>query len=271
MNALDLMLWVVFPYVSLTMLVAGSIWRYRKDKFGWTTRSSELHESTMLRLGSPLFHYGILAVFAGHVMGLLIPASWTAAVGISPSAYHLLATIGGGLAGLATVVGLVLLIYRRRTVGGVFQATTRNDKAMYVLLALPIVLGIIATLLYQVFGGEHGYDYRATISPWLRSLFILQPRGELMLGVPIWFQLHAISAFLLFAVWPYTRLVHAFSAPVQYPSRPYVVYRSRRADPAIRTPNRGWEPIVGPVSLDRSRGGKVQPPVEDFESDRNSH
>lgn len=263
MSALDLMLWIVFPYVSLTMLVVGTIWRWRHDKFGWSTRSSELHESTMLRLGSPLFHFGILAVAAGHVMGLVIPKTWTEGAGIGQEAYHLLATIGGGLAGLATVLGLALLIYRRRTVGGVFQATTVNDKVMYILLGLPIVLGMVATVLYQVFGGAHGYDYRETISPWLRSLFMLQPRGELMLDVPIWFQLHVVAAFLLFAVWPYTRLVHAFSVPLGYTTRPYIVYRSREADVAIRRPDRGWEPVVGPVSLDRSRGGKVHTPAED--------
>lgn len=263
MTALDVMLWIVFPYVSLTMLVVGTIWRWRHDKFGWSTRSSELHESTMLRLGSPLFHYGILAVAAGHLMGLIIPKTWTEGLGVTQTAYHLLATIGGGLAGVATVLGLALLIYRRRTVGGVFQATTRNDKAMYVLLGLPIALGMVATVMYQVFGGEHGYDYRETISPWLRSIFMLQPRPELMLDVPIWFQLHVVAAFLLFAVWPYTRLVHAFSAPLGYTTRPYVIYRSREANVHVRTPNRGWEPIVGPVSLDRSRGGQVHQPADD--------
>lgn len=263
MTALDVMLWIVFPYVSLTMLVVGTVWRWRHDKFGWSTRSSELHESRMLRLGSPLFHYGILAVAAGHVMGLLVPKAWTEGIGVSQTAYHLLATIGGGLAGLATVVGLALLVYRRRTVGGVFQATTRNDKVMYVLLGLPIVLGMVATVLHQVLGGEHGYDYRETISPWLRSIFLLQPQPELMLQVPLSFQLHVVAAFLLFAVWPYTRLVHAFSAPLAYPTRPYVVYRSREADVHVRRPDRGWEPIVGPVSLDRSRGGKVHQPADE--------
>lgn len=263
MTALQIMLWIVFPYISLTMLVVGTIWRFRHDKFGWSTRSSELHESRMLRLGSPLFHYGILAVAAGHFMGLLIPKSWTETAGVPQEAYHLVATVGGGLAGLATVLGLALLVYRRRTVGGVFQATTVNDKVMYVLLALPIILGSIATVMHQVLGGSHGYDYRATISPWLRSVLTLRPEGELMLAVPLSFQLHIIAAFLLFAIWPYTRLVHAFSAPITYPTRPYILYRSREADHVIRRPDRGWEPIVGPVSLDRSRGGKVQPPVED--------
>src|SRR5690606_39819192 len=82
MSALDLLLWVVAPYVALTVFVLGHVWRYRYDKFGWTTRSSQLYESRLLRIGSPLFHFGILVVILGHVAGLVIPKSWTQAVGI---------------------------------------------------------------------------------------------------------------------------------------------------------------------------------------------
>lgn len=258
MTTLTTMLWLVLPYVCLTLFIAGMFWRWRHDKFGWTTRSSELHESVMLRLGSPLFHFGIIFVAIGHVMGLLIPKGWTETIGVSQGAYHLLATVGGGIAGIMATAGLVLLLYRRRTVGGVFHATSRNDKVMYILLALPIVLGMVATTMHQVFGGAHGYDYRETISPWLRGILTLQPEATLMVGVPLAFQLHIIAAFLLFAVWPYTRLVHAFSAPVGYPTRPAIVYRSREEGAPIRKPNRGWEPYAGPASLDTSSRTAVQ-------------
>jgi nitrate reductase gamma subunit len=76
-------LWGVLPYLCIACLVGGTIWRYRYDKFGWTTRSSQLYESRLLRIGSPLFHFGILLVFFGHVGGLVIPESWTDAVGVS--------------------------------------------------------------------------------------------------------------------------------------------------------------------------------------------
>ena len=71
--------WNTVPYVTLAIVVVGTWWRYRYDKFGWTTRSSQLYESRLLRIGSPMFHFGILVVVAGHVIGLLIPESWTAA------------------------------------------------------------------------------------------------------------------------------------------------------------------------------------------------
>ena len=132
MNALDVLLWGVLPYVMVAVLVGGTIWRYRYDKFGWTTRSSELYESRLLRIGSPLFHFGLLVVIVGHVIGLIIPKSWTDAVGLSQEAYHLQALLLGAVAGFSTLVGIGILIYRRRTTGPVFMATTRNDKLMYV-------------------------------------------------------------------------------------------------------------------------------------------
>ena len=78
--------WDIVPYVTIAILVVGTWWRYRYDKFGWTTRSSQLYESRLLRIGSPLFHFGILVVIFGHIIGLLIPESWTSALGLSQEA-----------------------------------------------------------------------------------------------------------------------------------------------------------------------------------------
>ncbi|MEU2915946.1 respiratory nitrate reductase subunit gamma [Streptomyces massasporeus] len=234
-----ILLWVVLPYVALAVFVLGHVWRYRYDKFGWTTRSSQLYENRLLRIGSPLFHFGILVVLLGHIGGLVIPKSWTRAAGISEHTYHIGAVVLGTVAGVATLGGLAILIYRRRTVGPVFSATTRNDKAMYVSLTVTIVLGLAATVAANVVGG--GYDYRETISPWFRSIFYLQPEPDLMTGAPVLFQLHAISALLLFAAWPFTRLVHMLTAPLGYLTRPYIVYRSRDVQLGARAPRRGWE------------------------------
>jgi nitrate reductase gamma subunit len=249
----SVLLWVIVPYISATILVGGAIWRYRYDKFGWTTRSSQLYESAILRWGSPLFHFGILLVLVGHIGGLLIPKSWTEAVGITEHAYHLSAVFIGTVAGLCTLIGLGILIARRRLTGPVFAATTKNDKTMYVVLFAVIALGLLATVKANVTGG--GYDYRETVSPWFRSLFYLSPDPDLMAAVPASFKLHILMAFALFAFWPFTRLVHAFSAPVGYLTRPYVVYRSRGGG-RLQTTRRGWEgpprvPTADPKHHDR--------------------
>ncbi|MBO3740203.1 respiratory nitrate reductase subunit gamma [Actinoplanes flavus] len=233
-------LWVIFPYLSIVVLIGGTVWRYRYDKFGWTTRSSQLYETNYLRWGSPMFHFGVLFVLIGHVIGLLIPKSWTEAVGITEHLYHLMAVLIGTVAGLCTLIGMAILILRRRLTGPVFAATTRNDKAMYVVLGSVILLGLLATVKANIAGG--GYDYRETVSPWLRSLFTLRPDAALMTAVPASFKVHVIAAFVLFACWPFTRLVHAFSAPVGYLTRPYVVYRYRDPRGGLRPARPGWEP-----------------------------
>lgn len=223
---MNTLLWVILPYVVLVLLVGGLIWRYRYDKFGWTTRSSEIYESRLLRIGSPLFHFGLIFVVLGHVLGLLIPASWTEALGLSDTAYHAVALTLGGVAGVCTLVGLAMLIYRRRRTRAVFRATTRNDKLMYLVLAAALVAGLAATLLSTI---DHSTDYRQSVSPWFRSVFLLQPDAAAMAGSSWPFRLHALIGMALFALFPFTRLVHAFSAPVGYLFRPYLVYRSRAA------------------------------------------
>jgi nitrate reductase gamma subunit len=239
-SAVDTLLWVVFPYVCLAIFVLGHVWRYRYDKFGWTTRSSQLYEKRLLRLGSPLFHFGILFVLGGHVMGLGIPKSWTEAVGISEGLYHLMAVSIGTIAGFCTVVGMAILIYRRRTVGPVFSATTKMDKTMYVFLAAVILLGLANTVVANIFGH---YDYREGVSVWFRGIFRFSLHPELMSDAPITFQLHGLVAFALFALWPFTRLVHVFSAPLSYVTRPYIVYRSREDTQGNRPTKRGWEKV----------------------------
>ncbi|WP_214327037.1 respiratory nitrate reductase subunit gamma [Nonomuraea sediminis] len=215
-------LWIVAPYVTLVILVGGLIWRHRYDRFGWTTRSSQLYEGRLLRVASPLFHYGLLVVIVGHAIGLLIPASWIQFV--PAHAYHLAALVFGGIAGLCTVAGLALLIYRRRVTGPVFLATTRNDKLMFVLLGLAILAGLAATVSGVL---PEQADYRETVSPWFRGIFTLQPDAEAMAAATTVFKIHVLAGMVLFAVFPFTRLVHALSAPIGYLFRPYIVYRSR--------------------------------------------
>jgi nitrate reductase gamma subunit len=218
--------WDAAPYVSMSTSAVGTWWRYHYDKFGWTSRSSQMYESRLLRIGSPLFHFGSLVVIMGHVVGLCIPESLTEDIGLSDHFYHLQALILGVPAGFATLAGIGLLIYRRWTRGPVHMATSLSDKLMYPVLVCALVAGMSCTLMGATHYGEV-HDYRQNVSIWFRSIFMLDPRGDLMLQAPLYFQVHVTIALMLFALWPFTRLVHAFSAPVGYLFRPYIVYRSR--------------------------------------------
>jgi nitrate reductase gamma subunit len=241
----DLFLWGVLPYLTVLVLIGGLVWRYRYDQFGWTTRSTQLYESKLLRIASPLFHYSLFGVLGGHLVGLFIPKAWTDLV-VSQEAYHAVALWIGGLVGIATLVGIGMLIYRRRTTGPVFMATTVNDKIMYVALVAAIALGLWATITGDTTPtGEH-HNYRETVSIWFRSLLVFQPDIEAMAAATIQFKVHILAAFTLFMMIPFTRLVHAFTVPFHYLFRPYVVYRTRDRKPmthATGTRRAGWEPI----------------------------
>jgi nitrate reductase gamma subunit len=221
--------WVAIPYIALTIFIAGHVWRWRTDQFGWTTRTTQLLESRLLRLGSPLFHLGAFAAIGGHVLGLLVPASWTARAGISERMYHIVSVTAGTIAGTMVVAGLALLLARRWVNPRIRPTTTRMDKALFAVMAVTIVLGMTETVGRNLFGG--GYDYRETVAVWFRGIFLLHPDSQLMAQAPLVYQLHALSALAFIALWPFTRLVHVWSAPVAYLWRPYIVYRRRAPRP----------------------------------------
>lgn len=244
MTSLDILLWSVLPYVTIASFVIGLVWRYKYDKFNWTTRSSQIYEGKMLRIAGPLFHLGLFAVIGGHIVGLLIPKKWTDSLGLSQEMYHVGAISMGGLAGVATLLGIALLIYRRRTTATVFAATTKNDKTMYIFLVATLLAGCAATLSSAgVIGTEH--NYRESVSPWFRSILLFRPDGTLMMQSPLAFRIHAVVGMLLFIIWPFTRLVHAMSAPIGYMFRPPIIYRTRdgRTNAGSRKARPGWERV----------------------------
>jgi nitrate reductase gamma subunit len=223
----DIFLWIVIPYVAITVFIIGHIWRYRRDQFGWTSRSNQLLERRLLKWGSPLFHYGALAAIGGHVLGILIPQSFTEAIGINEHAYHLISAIAGTIAGAATLIGLLILIYRRARVRRVAVTTSYVDLLVYTLLLVVIGLGMVDTLFHNAAASGNGYDYRHTVAVWFRGIFAFQDNAELMASVPFVYQLHVLLAWAILALWPFSRLVHAWSIPLQYLGRPYILYRRR--------------------------------------------
>lgn len=245
MSTWNLILWVVLPYAALAVFVVGHIWRWRYDQFGWTSRSTQLQERKLLRWGSPLFHYGTFAAIGGHVLGILIPESWTSAIGISEGFYHAFASIAGTVAAVLVILGVVVLAGRRLVVPRVRATTDPIDYVALVLLLVIILTGIAPTVVNLV---GSGYDYRTTVGPWFRGLFTFHPEVATVATAPILYQVHAISAWVIWAVWPFSRLVHAWSYPLWYLWRPYVVYRSRKASPPTEpgTGGRKWRKIGTP-------------------------
>ncbi|MFH0346318.1 respiratory nitrate reductase subunit gamma [Bacillus vallismortis] len=217
-------LWGVMPYIVMTIFIGGHIYRYQHDQFGWTAKSSELLEKKKLAAGSTLFHWGMLCVIGGHVMGILIPEAVYASIGISEHVYHKMA-IGAGLpAGIAACTGLFILTYRRLFDKRIRKTSSPSDILTLILLLFMMLSGLAATFLNI---DSKGFDYRTTVGPWFREIFLFRPDASLMENVPLWFKLHIIIGYVVFILWPFTRLVHVFSLPLKYLTRSYVVYRKR--------------------------------------------
>ncbi|WPP43643.1 respiratory nitrate reductase subunit gamma [Paenibacillus hunanensis] len=220
-------LWVIFPYACMVVFVVGHIFRYRTDQFSWTAKSSEFIEKKQLMLGSMLFHIGIIPVIMGHVVGLGVPASWMTAMGVSEHLYHMGAVYGGGLFGVITLIGMLILTSRRFTIRSVRKLSSASDLVVNTLLLFIVFMGMYATLFTNAV--QPDFDYRETISIWFRGLFILQPDASLMRNVPVSFKIHALTGFAIFAFWPFTRLVHVWSVPLNYIGRSYILYRRHKS------------------------------------------
>lgn len=234
--------WVILPYVAMAVFVIGHVWRWRYDRYGWTSFSTQLQERRWLKWGAPLFHYGTFAAIAGHVIGILIPKTWVDAIGINEHVYHLFSATAGLLAAALVIIGMGILATRRLFMPRVKSTTSPVDWVALVLLGIMVLLGIIVT----AWNAPTGFDYRETISIWFRSLFTGNANVAVALHAPILFQVHAIAAWLLFLVWPFTRLVHAWSYPLWYLWRPFIVYRSRVATPPNEpgTSGRRWRRVA---------------------------
>lgn len=226
MSRVEWLLWVVLPYAALTTFVVGHVWRWRSDQLGWTTRSTQLLERRWLTIGSTLFHVGALMAIGGHVLGILVPASVTEQFGVTEHRYHLVSVTMGSFAGALCFAGLVILIVRRLRFPRVAATTTTTDLVVYGVIAFVITTGVIATSGYNLITG--GYDYRSTVAPYFRGMLSLDPDAGDMPAAPLIYQVHVLGSFVLYALWPFSRLVHVWSVPWRYLTRRPILYRSAR-------------------------------------------
>ena len=221
-------IWVIFPYLCVAIFIVGHIFRFKYDQFSWTAKSSEFIEKKHLMWGSILFHLGIIPVICGHIVGLGIPAEWLNAIGVSDHMYHIGAVYIGSLFGIATLIGMFLLTSRRITKDNVRRLSSASDIIVNILLLVIVVMGCVATLWTNATTPE--FDYRQTISVWFRGLLIFNPDASLMTNVPLTFKAHIILGLLITSNWPFTRLVHVWSVPINYFGRSYIIYRKHKTN-----------------------------------------
>jgi nitrate reductase gamma subunit len=221
----DLLLFAVFPYAAVLTAAVVSVLRFTMNRFSYSSLSSQFLESRRLFWGSVPFHYGLLVVLAGHLVGFLFPRSVTAFNSVPLRLFILEAT---ALAfGLITLAGLVVLVHRRVTSAKIRAVTSRWDVVLLVLLLSQVVTGVYTAIFYR--WGSAWYVHTAT--PYLLSLVKLAPETAYVTGLPLMARLHILNAFVLIALIPFTRLVHLLVAPIPYLWRPYqlVVWNRRVA------------------------------------------
>ena len=222
----DLILFGVFPYVAMALAIGVGLYRYTIDRYSWSSQSSQFLESRALFWGSLPWHYALLLILLAHFLAFLIPAGWGSLLG-SPARLILLEVTGMAL-GITTLIALVILILRRVSNDRVNAVTSRIDWLLLAVLLVQVTTGVYIAISLR-WGGAW---YVHTVSPWLWSLLKLDPQISYLANLPWIVQLHAVNAFLLVAIFPFSRLVHVVSIPLGYLGRPYQVvigYRQRRS------------------------------------------
>ncbi len=222
---MDFFLFQIFPYIAIAFFALGSILRFDRDPYSWRSKSSQMLRKKQLIVGSVLFHLGILTILAGHIVGLLTPIAVFDALGISHGFKQVLAMTAGGIAGVFCFIGLVMLLHRRLCDERIRATSSFSDIAVLVLLLAQLCLGMwtITVSMHHLDGHE-----MVKFMEWAQHIATFRGGAhEYLVDVAWVFKAHITLGMFILFVWPFTRLVHVFSAPVGFAFRPYQVVRKR--------------------------------------------
>jgi nitrate reductase gamma subunit len=214
----------IYPYIGLSVFLIGSLVRFERGQYTWRSGSSQMLRTSQLRWGSNLFHIGILFLFAGHFVGLLTP-HWLYEHFIAPGAKQMVAVFSGGIAGTICFIGLTLLLHRRLTDARIRATSSPMDIAILLVLWLQLVLGLV-TLPYSIQHSDGGT--MLALSEWAQRIVTFRGGAAELVSAVDWpFKLHLVLGITIFVLFPFSRLVHIWSAPVGYVFRSYQVVRRR--------------------------------------------
>ena len=224
-NYVNTLLFGVYPYVCLVVLLLGSLIRFDREPYTWKSDSSQMLRAGQLRLGSNLFHYGVIVVILGHFAGFLAP-HWLVDPFLSPVAHQLLAMVVGGIAGAIAIVGLSILIYRRLSDPRIRLNSRKWDIVVVIMIWLQLALGLL-TVPLSAFHMDGILFERLT--SYVKGIVTLDSgAADYMIGVPLTYKLHVLLGFTLFLVSPFTRMIHIWSGvgALAYLFRPYQIVRT---------------------------------------------
>ncbi|SFM98170.1 respiratory nitrate reductase gamma subunit [Izhakiella capsodis] len=222
---LTLFFFDIYPYIAGSVFLIGSWVRYDYGQYSWRAGSSQLMSRKGMRLASNLFHIGILGILFGHFFGLLTP-HWMYERFLPIATKQKLAMIAGGICGAMTLVGGLMLLYRRLFNARVRSTSSTADILILSLLLIQASLGLITIH----FSAQHmdGSEMMKLVG-WAQSIVTFHGDAAAHLqGVDLIYRVHMVLGMTLFLLFPFTRLVHIWSAPVEYLTRRYQVVRLRK-------------------------------------------
>jgi nitrate reductase gamma subunit len=219
----------VYPYIALVTFVLGSWIRFDHEQYTWKSDSSQLLSKDYMRFASNVFHVGILGIFFGHLFGMLTPHSVFLAMGISDEAHQGIAIFAGGIFGLMVILGGAILWLRRMFNKRVRAASRWMDINILGWLILTACVGF-STIFWSMGHAEHkDFTVMIRLTEYVQSVATLQANPELLRGIDPVYKLHMFLGLSVFLFFPFTRLVHIWSAPVGYLFRAYQIVRAKRA------------------------------------------
>lgn len=217
----------IYPYVALAIFLLGSLVRFDREQYTWKSESTQVLHQGQLRLGSILFHIGIIGLFFGHAAGLLTPVWVWDTLGVSHGAKQLFAMVAGGVMGLLCLVGIVLLLVRRLSNDRLRNATTFKDKIVLLWILVTLLMGLAS--IYVSASHMDGHTM-VTLMNWAQHIVTFRAgAADFITGAPLLFKLHLFMGMSLFVIFPFTRLVHVWSGfgALTYLGRAYQLVRSR--------------------------------------------
>lgn len=217
----------IYPYIALAIFLLGSLIRFDREQYTWKSDSSQLLRRGQLRLGSNLFHIGILALFGGHFVGLLTPKDLYHALGLSTEAKQMVAIVAGGVFGGMCLVGLLLLVHRRLAEPRIRATSTRMDIFILLWILATLLLGLAS--IFVSLGHRDG-SVMVLLGQWAQHIVTFRSgAADFIIGVHWIYKVHLLFGMTVFVLFPFSRLVHVWSgfAALGYLTRAYQVVRLR--------------------------------------------
>lgn len=215
----------LYPYIVFTVFVLGSLLRYDRDQYSWKASSSQLLRARGMRIGSNLFHVGIILLFFGHLVGLLTPQSVYHLV-MTAETKQKMAMIAGGIFGTLCFIGMTILIIRRIFDPRIRATTKPSDMMVLLILYVQLIMGLLTIpASAQHLDGSS----MIALANWAQHVVTFRSgAADFVMEEALIFKLHLVLGMTIFLVFPFTRLVHVWSAPFKYLLRSgYQIVRKR--------------------------------------------